>query len=52
MSKLSEIKEILLMGPGPSCVPPQVYEALATPTIGHRDPTFFGIMEEIKAMLV
>jgi alanine-glyoxylate transaminase/serine-glyoxylate transaminase/serine-pyruvate transaminase len=26
-------------------------EALATPTIGHRDPSFFNIMEEIKAML-
>ena len=51
MSKLNDIKETLLMGPGPSCVPPQVYEALATPTIGHRDPAFFGIMEEIKAML-
>lgn len=51
MSKLNEIKETLLMGPGPSCVPPQVYEALATATIGHLDPAFIGIMDEIKAML-
>jgi alanine-glyoxylate transaminase/serine-glyoxylate transaminase/serine-pyruvate transaminase len=51
MSKLNEIKETLLMGPGPSCVPPQVYEALATATIGHLDPSFIGIMDEIKAML-
>jgi alanine-glyoxylate transaminase/serine-glyoxylate transaminase/serine-pyruvate transaminase len=51
MNKLNEIKEILLMGPGPSCVLPQVYEALAIPTIGHRDPLFFRIMEEIREML-
>jgi len=51
MSKLKNIKETLLMGPGPSCVPPQVYEALATATIGHLDPAFIGIMDEIKAML-
>lgn len=51
MSKLNEIKETLLMGPGPSCVPPQVYEALTTATIGHLDPAFIGIMDEIKAML-
>jgi alanine-glyoxylate transaminase / serine-glyoxylate transaminase / serine-pyruvate transaminase len=51
MSKLKEIKETLLMGPGPSCVPPQVYAALATATIGHLDPDFIGIMDEIKVML-
>jgi len=51
MNKLKKIKETLLMGPGPSCVPPQVYEALATVTIGHLDPAFIGIMDEIKAML-
>jgi alanine-glyoxylate transaminase / serine-glyoxylate transaminase / serine-pyruvate transaminase len=28
------------MGPGPSCVPPEVYQALARPTIGHLDPRF------------
>ena len=51
MSKLTEIKETLLMGPGPSCVPPQVYEALATTIIGHLDPAFIGIMDDIKTML-
>ena len=39
------------MGPGPSCVPPQVYDALATKTIGHLDPAFIEIMDEIKEML-
>ncbi len=51
MNKLKEIKETLLMGPGPSCVPPQVYEAMATATIGHLDPAFIEIMDEIKSML-
>lgn len=50
-NQLSKVHEVLLMGPGPSCVPPQVYEALARPTIGHLDPTFIAIMDEIKVLL-
>ncbi len=50
-SALDDIKEILLMGPGPSCVPPSVYEALARPTIGHLDPHFLRVMDEIKVQL-
>ena len=49
--RLSRLREILLMGPGPSCVPPAVYQALACPTIGHLDPRFLAIMEEIKRLL-
>lgn len=41
----------VLMGPGPSLVAPSVYEALARPMIGHLDPEFVRMMEEIKAML-
>lgn len=37
-----------LMGPGPSDVHPRVLEALARPTVGHLDPAFQGLMEEIK----
>jgi len=51
MSKLQAIQKTLLMGPGPSCVPPQVYDALGTATIGHLDPAFIDIMDEIKEML-
>ena len=51
MSILNEIKETLLMGPGPSCVPENVYSALSRPTIGHLDPLFIRIMDEIKDML-
>ena len=40
-----------LMGPGPSDVPPRTLEALCRPTIGHLDPLFVGMMEEIKTLL-
>ena len=46
-NKLDALCEILLMGPGPSCVPPEVYTALSKPTIGHLDPQFISIMDEI-----
>ena len=41
----------ILMGPGPSDVSPRVLAALARPTIGHLDPAFQNLMEEIKAGL-
>ena len=41
----------LLMGPGPSNVHPRVLHAMARPTVGHLDPIFGAIMEEIKDML-
>ncbi len=37
-----------LMGPGPSDVHPRVTAAMARPTIGHLDPLFIELMEEIK----
>ncbi|MCJ9428626.1 pyridoxal-phosphate-dependent aminotransferase family protein [Kordiimonas marina] len=37
-----------LMGPGPSDVHPRILEAMARPTIGHLDPAFQGMMEELK----
>ncbi|MEO8445223.1 MAG: alanine--glyoxylate aminotransferase family protein, partial [Gammaproteobacteria bacterium] len=40
-----------LMGPGPSDVNPRVLEALSRPTIGHLDPTFIGLMDDIKRLL-
>ena len=43
--------ERILMGPGPSNVHPRVLAALARPTIGHLDPAFVGMMDEIKALL-
>ena len=41
----------LLLGPGPSPVAPEVLAAMAQPTIGHLDPSFIGLMDELKAML-
>ncbi len=40
-----------LMGPGPSDIYPQVLQALSRPTIGHLDPLFIGMMDELKALL-
>lgn len=40
-----------LMGPGPSDVHPRILEALSRPTIGHLDPQFVTMMEEVKALL-
>ena len=41
----------LLMGPGPSNVSQKVLLATAQPTIGHLDPAFQAMMEEVKALL-
>ncbi len=41
----------ILMGPGPSDVSPRVLEAMSRPTIGHLDPAFVGLMDEVKARL-
>ena len=40
-----------LMGPGPSDVPQRVLDAMARPTIGHLDPAFVEMMEELKILL-
>src|SRR5688572_10526458 len=41
----------LLMGPGPSNVAPSVLQAMAAPLLGHLDPLFVKMMEDIKTML-
>ncbi len=41
----------LLLGPGPSDVHPRVLAALARPTIGHLDPAFVGMMDEVQELL-
>lgn len=40
-----------LMGPGPSDVNPRILEAMSRPTIGHLDPAFITMMEELKVLL-
>lgn len=41
----------LLLGPGPSNAHPRVLRAMATPLIGHLDPGFLEIMDDIKKLL-
>jgi alanine-glyoxylate transaminase / serine-glyoxylate transaminase / serine-pyruvate transaminase len=41
----------VLMGPGPSDMPPRVVKALGQGAIGHLDPAFVGMMDETKALL-
>ncbi len=41
----------VLMGPGPSDAHPRVLRAMSTPLIGHLDPEFLAIMDDIKAMV-
>lgn len=41
----------ILMGPGPSDVHPRVLAAMARPTVGHLDPSFVAMMDELKALL-
>ncbi len=46
-----EAQTRLLLGPGPSVMEPSVLSALALPTIGHLDPAFLSVMDEVRAML-
>ncbi len=41
----------LLLGPGPSMVHPRVLQALSTPLIGHLDPAFLAIMNDLQSRL-
>lgn len=41
----------LLMGPGPSMVHHRVLQALSQPLLGHLDPVFLGLMNEIQTLL-
>ena len=48
---VSEIKPRMLMGPGPSDVNPRVLQAMARPTVGHLDPQFLDVLNDIRDML-
>ncbi len=52
----NDLKELtpssrLLLGPGPSMVHPRVLKAMGTPLLGHLDPEFLQIMDEVQASL-
>ncbi|WP_436922897.1 pyridoxal-phosphate-dependent aminotransferase family protein [Halosimplex amylolyticum] len=40
-----------LMGPGPSDVHPRVLRAMSTPLVGHLDPSFIEIMNEVQELM-
>ncbi|MBD2437678.1 alanine--glyoxylate aminotransferase family protein [Nostoc sp. FACHB-110] len=46
-----EIPTKLLLGPGPSNAHPSVLQAMSTTPLGHLDPDFLGVMDEIKSLL-
>src|SRR6185436_734324 len=41
----------LLFGPGPSMVAPRVYQAMGQPVVGHLDPYFFQVIDEVRDLL-
>ena len=41
----------VLLGPGPSSVHPRVLQALSLPVMGHLDPAFFQVMDDVCDML-
>ena len=43
--------ERTLMGPGPSNIDPRVYAAMTRPIMGHLDPEFIKVMDEIMVLL-
>ncbi|HSM60834.1 MAG TPA: alanine--glyoxylate aminotransferase family protein [Longimicrobiales bacterium] len=45
------IRPRLLLGPGPSPVGDRVLQALARPTVGHLDPQFLAVMDDVNARL-
>jgi alanine-glyoxylate transaminase/serine-glyoxylate transaminase/serine-pyruvate transaminase len=51
MSSVAALPERLLLGSGPSPVPERVLRALAQPTIGHLDPAFGALMDEVAVGL-
>jgi alanine-glyoxylate transaminase / serine-glyoxylate transaminase / serine-pyruvate transaminase len=41
----------LMLTPGPSCVDPRVYRAMSAPIVGHMDPWFTKIMDDVQVLL-
>jgi alanine-glyoxylate transaminase/serine-glyoxylate transaminase/serine-pyruvate transaminase len=41
----------ILLGPGPSTVHPRVLRAMAHPLVGHLDPQFIALMNEVQGLL-
>src|SRR5215217_5726890 len=50
MSTLPSTERVLL-GPGPSPVPPRVMRAMMAPVLGHLDPALLDLMDDLRASL-
>jgi alanine-glyoxylate transaminase / serine-glyoxylate transaminase / serine-pyruvate transaminase len=51
MPTVSEVPERLLLGSGPSPVPERILKALSHPTVGHLDPAFGALQDDVAALL-
>lgn len=51
MSTLFPVRPRLLLGPGPSPVHDRILQAMARPTVGHLDPQFLAVMDDVNARL-
>jgi alanine-glyoxylate transaminase / serine-glyoxylate transaminase / serine-pyruvate transaminase len=50
---LNELKlpNRILLGPGPSSVHPRVLQAMLSPMLGHLDPDFWPVLDQVRDML-
>ena len=46
-----QMPQRVLMGAGPSSVHPRVLQAMTLPVVGHLDPAFFEVMDDVCSML-
>ena len=46
-----QMPQRVLLGPGPSSVHPRVLQAMTLPVVGHLDPAFFEVMDDVCKML-
>ena len=46
-----DMPQRILLGPGPSMADPRVLRAMAAPLVGHLDPTFIKLMDQIQELL-
>ncbi len=51
MPTVSEVPARLLLGSGPSPVPDRILKALSHPTVGHLDPAFGALQDDVAALL-
>lgn len=50
-SKIPRVPPRILLGPGPSNVSPRVLQAMMQPMLGHLDPDFMLILDEVAQLL-